>query len=89
MTSHLSDDFIGYFKNLPGRVQQTAQKNYKLWKNNSAHPSLDFKRIGKRLNIYSVRIGLGWRALGIVENDSIIWFWIGSHAEYNKLLKSM
>src|SRR5690242_12312935 len=62
MNSELSEDFVACFAKLPGRVQQQARSNYRLWKKNPAHPSLDFKRVGKHSPVYSVRVGIGWRA---------------------------
>ena len=50
------------------------------------HPSLQFKKIHERHNIYSVRIDLGWRALCVKEKGEFIWFWIGTHSEYDKIL---
>ena len=47
---------------------------------------VDFKRVGVTSPIYSIRVGIGWRALGLMGKRSIHWFWIGSHAEYDKLL---
>jgi hypothetical protein len=70
-------------------VKQQARKNYQLWRTNDAHPSLHFKRIHGAENLYSVRVALGWRAVGLVEGDTIYWDWIGSHAEYDKLLKNL
>ena len=55
----------------------------------TCHPSLDFKRVGKNVSVYSVRVGIGWRALGLKENDVVVWFWIGSHAEYDRLLRKL
>ncbi len=89
MISQLTESFQKAFANLPGRVQTTARKNYLLWKENPSHPSLDFKRAHTRRHIYSVRVGMGWRALGIVEGDRIAWFWIGSHNDYNNLLSRL
>jgi hypothetical protein len=43
--------------------------------------------VGRRSAVYSIRVGLGWRALGLVEHDTVTWFWIGSHAEYDRLVK--
>jgi hypothetical protein len=60
-----------------------------MWSANPHHRSLEFKRVGMRLPIYSVRIGLHWRALGAMENDTIVWFWIGSHAEYDGLVSRL
>ena len=54
-----------------------------------AHPSLEFKRVHPTQAIYSIRIGSGWRALGILENDIILWFWIGPHSEYDTKLKNL
>ena len=53
---------------------------------NNHHPGLHFKQIHYTKQIFSVRIGFSYRALGIIENDTIIWFWIGSHEDYNNLI---
>lgn len=53
----------------------------------SVYPSLHFKLIHGHEALYSVRIGRGWRALGLLEGDRMSWFWIGSHAEYDELVK--
>ena len=50
-------------------------------------PGLHFKRIHTHEAMYSVRVGKGWRVLGLLEGDSITWFWIGSHAEYDQLIR--
>ena len=89
MISELTHAFLACYRLLPERIRQQARRNYVLWKSNSAHPSLDFKLVGKRSPVYSVRIGIGWRALGVRDRDRIIWFWIGSHAEYDRLLRAM
>lgn len=68
---------------LPESVQQTADQCYELLKADSSHPSLHFKKVGK---YWSVRAGLGYRALGVEVEQGISWFWIGTHAEYNKLI---
>jgi hypothetical protein len=89
LKSHLTDDFRACFRKLPERVQRTARKNYKLWKKNPSQSGLQFKQVGKKLPAYAIRVGIGWRALGIQEEDAIIWFWIGSHADYNKILPKL
>lgn len=83
MISHLTDDFRKCFNKIPERIQRLARKNYKIWKENPHHPGLGFKLVGKRLPAYSIRVGIGWRALGVRENDTIVWFWIGSHEDYH------
>jgi len=85
--SELTEEFITLFEKLPQRIKRLARKNYRLWVQNPIHPSLDFKRVGKRSFTYSIRVGIGWRALGVVDDDTITWFWIGSHAEYNSILR--
>jgi hypothetical protein len=62
------------------------ENNTDYGKENSSHPSLQFKRIHGHETLFSVRIGRGWRALGLREGDTITWFWIGSHAEYDQLI---
>jgi len=56
---------------------------------NPTHPSLGFKRVGQKYVVYLVRVGAGWRAIGVIEKGSIIWFWIGSHADYDKIIRKM
>jgi len=85
--SELTGDFLRCFRQLPKRIKRQARKNYRLWKRNPAHPSVDFKRVGKKSPIYSVRVGIGWRALGLRQRDKMLWFWIGPHSEYDRLLK--
>jgi hypothetical protein len=89
MKSRLTEEFVALFAKLPDSVQNQARKNYRLWRLDPTHPGLHFKRIHGRERLYSVRIGLGWRALGLVEDDAIHWFWIGSHADYDKFLKQL
>jgi len=86
--SYLTGDFISCFKGLPKRIQQVARRNYRVWKDNPGHSGLQFKRITGKTSIFSIRVGIGWRALGVLEGEDMIWFWIGSHADYEKLIKS-
>jgi hypothetical protein len=87
MNSQLTEDFLACFAKLPDSVKSQARKAYRLWRENRSHPSLHFKPIKGREGLYSVRVSLGWRALGLLEGDTITWFWIGSHAEYDMLIK--
>ena len=61
-----------------------VKKTYKLWNENSVHPSLHFKKVGKKL--WSARINSGYRALALKEGDDYYWFWIGEHDKYDRLL---
>ena len=73
----------------PASVQEQAAKAYALWKEDPYHPSLQFKRVNQKPPIYSVRINLNHRALGLMESDRIYWYWIGTHDEYDELLKRL
>jgi hypothetical protein len=77
------------YKDLPIDVQRHAQVAYELWKKNPFHESLQFKKAHTKRPIYSVRIGLDWRALALKEGNSMIWFWIGSHSDYDRLLTNL
>lgn len=74
------------YAELPAKIQRLADKNYQLLKNNPAHPSLHFKKIGSSHPLWSVRVGIGYRALGVEKPDGIYWFWIGDHADYDRLI---
>ena len=87
MNSKLEGEFLACLKRFPEEVRQTARKNYRLWLDDPRHPSLGFKPIGSS-GVWSVRVGIGWRALGLVDDDTITWFWIGSHADYDTLVRS-
>lgn len=87
MKSRLTEDFLVCFQKLPEGVRERARKNYRLWVENPTHPSLRFKRIHSIEPIYSVRIGSKWRALGLLDGDTMTWFWIGSHADYDSFLR--
>jgi hypothetical protein len=77
------------FSNLPDHIKESTRKAYALWKENPKHPGLQFKQVHKTQAIYSVRVSLSYRAIGIKQGATIIWFWIGSHTEYDKLIDSL
>jgi hypothetical protein len=85
--SHTTPRFWKNYDRLPKEVQEQADLAYKLWQNNPLHPSLQFKRVDPQAPIYSARIGRGYRALGWLENDTVTWYWIGDHDEYDRLLR--
>jgi hypothetical protein len=84
--SSVTKEFRQLLERLPLKIQQQAKSTYAIWRVNPHHNSLHFKRVSQRQPIYSVRIGIGYRALGLREDKQIYWFWIGTHAEYNELL---
>jgi len=69
---------------LPENVRAVADKNFQLLKANPQHPSLQFKRVGR---FRSARAGLRYRALAVDVEGGLLWFWIGSHADYDAMLK--
>jgi hypothetical protein len=89
VNSYLTEDFIAHFARLPEDVKAKARKNYRLWKKNPNHPGLHFKRVHAKEPVFAIRIGRGWRALGLMENDTIAWFWIGSHSDYDKIVAEL
>lgn len=83
MKHYASRSFWALYQDLPAEIRRLADKNYALLKADSTHPSLHFKSLGP---VWSVRVGRHYRALGQRVPDGIQWFWIGSHAEYDKLI---
>ena len=74
------------YEQLPKEIQELADKSFDLLKSDSNHPSLHFKQVNSHGKLWSARAGLHYRALGTEKPDGIVWFWIGTHAEYDKLL---
>ncbi len=89
MNSRATPRFWAAYEGLPEAVREAARKTYRLFRENPSHPSLQFKKIHARDPIYSVRVTLGYRAVGLLEGDQVTWFWIGSHADYDRLVKSL
>jgi mRNA-degrading endonuclease RelE of RelBE toxin-antitoxin system len=84
MKSHTTPEFWNQFKALPQRVQEDAKKAFRLFLSNPVHPGLEFKKLQGNTNSYSVRVGAHYRAVGEMTGDAIVWFWIGTHAEYDR-----
>lgn len=84
MRHFTAPSFWKQYARLPKVVRQLADKNYDLLKEDPGHPSLHFKQIGR---FWSVRVGLENRALAVEGPEGPVWFWIGSHDEYEKLIK--
>jgi mRNA-degrading endonuclease RelE of RelBE toxin-antitoxin system len=86
MESKTTRQFRRLLSELPAEVQRAARRKYRLFQSDPAHPSLQFKRLEGEDNIYSVRIGLGYRAPGVVREGRVIWHWIGNHGDYDRLV---
>jgi mRNA-degrading endonuclease RelE of RelBE toxin-antitoxin system len=87
--SRTTDQFRRAFADLPKQVQQQTREAYRQFKQDPNHPSLRFKKIHPELPIYSARISKSYRAVGQLDGDTVIWFWVGSHAEYDRLLSQL
>ena len=83
MIHYASPDFWASYHALPADVQSLADKSFALLKSDGRHPSLHLKRVGE---YYSVRVGLHYRALGVAVEDGVSWFWIGTHAAYDRIV---
>ena len=88
MNSIATRRFWEQFQALPVEVQNLATKNYHLWKQDPRHPSLRFRRLQGREDRCSIRVGDHYRALGRQTGDKMVWVWIGSHADYDRLVGS-
>ncbi len=90
MTSARRGRFANDSVNSRRRVQRQARVAYRLWLRDPYYPSLHFKRVHPSDPIFSVRVGRSWRALGLLrEHDQMVWFWIGSRGDYDRLLSQL
>lgn len=89
MISRTTDRFWKCYRELPEQIRKEAKKAYSKFKKNPYHPSLHFKRVHSTRPIFSLRVTKDYRAVGIHHESQIIWFWIGSHGDYNNLLKQL
>jgi mRNA-degrading endonuclease RelE of RelBE toxin-antitoxin system len=83
--SHRSERFDRALERLPEQVKRQAREAYRLFVSNPYHPSLRFKRVHPSAPIYSARVNDDYRVLGRRDGDDIVWFWIGTRAEYDHL----
>ncbi len=87
MNSKTTKRFRQMLAKLPSDIRHQARKAYSLFRENPNHPSLRFKKIHTTEPIYSARINMNYRVVGVVDEGVIVWFWIGTHAEYDKLIQ--
>jgi len=76
--------FWDCYDRLPEDLRDRADKQFVLLNDNPSHPSAQLKPVGA---LWSVRVTDGCRALALREGNVFTWFWIGSHAEYERLFK--
>jgi hypothetical protein len=83
MKSSTTASFRSRLRKLPPEIRALAKKNFRLWLADPHHPSVQFKKVGR---YWSARVGLAHRALAVLDGDTVRWFWIGLHDEYERLL---
>jgi hypothetical protein len=81
-----TERFWRCYHGLPGEIRKLADKNFKLLKENPSHPSLQFKKIGE---LWSARVDQAYRALAVEDGEDFIWVWVGTHDEYERILKGL
>lgn len=89
MNSRTTRRFRELLAELPAHVRQQAREAYRLFRETPSHPGLRFKKVHGDPPIWSARVGIGHRAVGAFDDDTIVWYWIGSHADYDKLLEQL
>jgi hypothetical protein len=88
MQHHAATDFWNEYLALPREIRARADQRFSLLKADPRHPSLQFKKVGERRGqeIWSARITLSYRALAIKREEGYLWFWIGDHKTYDRLI---
>ncbi len=89
MKSRTTADFWKRFDRLPVHVRETARKQFRLWTTDPSHPSVEFKPLAGLPNAYSARVTRDYRVVGRRYDDTVYWGWIGTHAQYDQLLKRL
>jgi len=84
LTHFASARFWAQYQELPGETRAVADKQFALLKTDPRHPSLRFKKVGK---FWSARVSVGIRALAVENGEDLVWFWIGDHRAYERIIK--
>jgi hypothetical protein len=84
LNHYASPDFWSRYRALPEEIRELADRSFSLLKSDPRHPLLHLKKIGR---FWSARIGLRYRAVAVEAPDGLLWFWIGNHADYDKLVR--
>ncbi|HEX6544231.1 MAG TPA: hypothetical protein VF040_20920 [Ktedonobacterales bacterium] len=87
MRSYTTDEFWELYRALPENIRRQAQEAYEQFQRDPFHAGLNFEEVDKKRHLWSARITRGYRVLGIRDDGEITWFWIGSHHDYDKLIR--
>ena len=89
MKSQALPQFWKLYYASPQIIRRRIASAYRKWLNNPDHLGLQFKRVGLRRPVYSVRVNDSYRVLGLLEEDTIYWFWVGPHDQYERVIKGL
>jgi hypothetical protein len=87
MRSQATPRFWRLFHALPAEVRRRAVQAYRLWQSDPSHPSLRYRRLENLGDVVTVRVGSHYRVLGLLEPGAVAWIWVGTHAEYDRLVR--
>jgi hypothetical protein len=80
-----TERFWRCYHGLPSDIQGSADNQFEMLKENPSRPSLHFKKVG---HFWSARVSQVHRALAVEDGDDFIWVWVGTHDEYDRILKN-
>ncbi len=83
MRHRTSQKFWKFYGQLPPEIKRLADENFELLKTDPWHASLHFKRVGR---FWSARVGIHYRAAAVQDGGDMVWFWLGHHSEYDRLI---
>jgi hypothetical protein len=89
MKSHTTRSFRNALSSLPKSIQARARAAYRRFRSDPSHSGLQFKKVHHTRPVYSARINDDYRVVGVLEGEDIVWFWIGKHDEYERLLNKL
>ena len=89
MQSHKTAAFRKLYALIPDKIREKSDKAFRLWSKNPSHKSLRYKQVHTTKPVFSVRIDRNWRTLGVKEDSNMIWFWIGKHNEYLRVIANL
>lgn len=85
MISRVRPSFWRAYEKLHPQLRESARRSYRMFAEDPGHASLRFKKLTGHANIWSVRINDSVRALAERDGDTLVWFWIGTHNDFDKL----
>lgn len=88
MISHINDDFRECFARLPEEIKKKTKIAFQQFSEDPYYPSLHFKQVHQTKPVFSVRVTDYYRVVGLREGDAMLWYWVGPHSEYERIIKN-